>query len=301
MPRVRIAHTTTYRYAAPVRLTGHRLMLRPRDSHDLRLRDATLGLTPPSSELRWAHDVQGNSVCYVEFAGAQTDLLRIVSTLDLEHFPTGTSLPLDRTAETYPFSYAVEEIPDLARLAERHVPDPARMLDAWARRFLNPRGPTRTLPMLVAMTEAIKADFTYAARDAEGTNPPTLTLATRTGACRDFALLMIEAARTLGLAARFVSGYVYDAALVDSADPLVGGGATHAWCDIYLPGAGWVEFDPTNGLVGGRNLIRVSVARTPEQAVPVAGGYIGKPNDFLALEVDVTVAVGAPPPRHPGS
>jgi transglutaminase-like putative cysteine protease len=292
MPHVRVEHTTTYRYAAPVRLTDHRLMLRPHDSHDLRLNDATLGLTPPAAQLRWAHDVFGNSICFVDFAGARAETLRIVSTLDLEHYPTRTDVPLDPVAEIYPFSYAVEEVPDLARLMERQTPDPQRKLDAWARRFLARVGPTKTLPLLAAMTEAIKAEFTYEARDAEGTNSPLLTLATRRGACRDLALLMMEAARALGFAARFISGYVYDEALIDSAHPVVGGGATHAWCAIYLPGAGWVEFDPTNGLIAGHNLIRVSVARTPEQAVPVSGGFIGKPNDFLSLEVDVTVAVG---------
>lgn len=292
MPHVRVTHTTTYRYAAPVRLTEHRLMLRPRDSHDLRLNDATLGLTPASGELRWAHDVQGNSVCYVGFGTALTNVLTIVSTLDLDHFPAESRLPVDPGAAIYPFSYEVEELPDLARLAERHLPDPDHVLDRWARRFLSQRGPTRTLQLLTAMTEAIKAEFAYESREAEGTNAPVMTLRNRKGACRDFALLMMEAARALGFAARFVSGYVYDAALVDSADAVVGGGATHAWCSIYLPGAGWVEFDPTNGLIAGRNLIRVSVARTPEQAVPVAGGFIGRPGDFVALEVDVTVAVG---------
>ncbi len=293
MQLVRVEHTTVYRYAAPVQLTEHRLMLRPHDSHDLRLNDATLGLTPPAAQLRWAHDVFGNSVCFVDFAGAQTDTLRIVSTLELAHFAPQSDPPLDPFAETYPFSYAVEEMPDLARLIERHMADPQRRLDAWARRFLARSGPTRTLPLLTAMTEAIKADFTYEWREAEGTNPPLVTLASRRGACRDFALLMMEAARALGFAARFISGYVYDAALVGSAAPVVGGGATHAWCAIYLPGAGWVEFDPTNGLIAGRNLIRVSVARTPEQAVPVSGGFIGRANDFIALEVDVRVAVGA--------
>ncbi len=292
MPHVRVEHTTVYRYAAPVRLTDHRLMLRPHDSHDLRLNDATLGLTPPAAQLRWAHDVFGNSICFVDFAGARTDTLRIVSTLDLDHFPTQTDVPLDPLAEIYPFSYAVAEMPDLARLIERQTPDPQRTLDAWARRFLAKSGPTRTLPLLTAMTEAIKEDFTYEARDAEGTNSPLTTLTTGRGACRDLALLMMEAARTLGFAARFISGYVYDAALVDSPGAVVGGGATHAWCAIYLPGAGWVEFDPTNGLIAGRNLIRVSVARTPEQAVPVSGGFVGMPSDFLSLRVNVTVAVG---------
>jgi transglutaminase-like putative cysteine protease len=146
--------------------------------------------------------------------------------------------------------------------------------------------------LLSTMTKAIRADFTYQARDTEGTNGPLDTLALGSGACRDFALLMMEAVRTLGFAARFVSGYLYDEKLVESADPVVGGGATHAWCSVYLPGAGWVEFDPTNGLVAGRNLIRVCAARTPSQAVPIAGGYIGTAADFAGMSVNVEVSVG---------
>jgi transglutaminase-like putative cysteine protease len=296
MPRVHVLHTTEYRYAKPVRLTRHRLMLRPRDSHDLRLLDATLAITPPSVRQRWAHDVQSNSVQYVDFGEGETTLLRIVSELDMQHYPTsyGYELPLEAAAEVFPFSYAVEEVPDLARLTERSRPDPDRQVDAWARKFLSTTGPTRTMELLVAMTKAIKSDFTYQGREAEGTNPPTLTLATRTGACRDFALLMMEAARALGFAARFISGYLYDERLIDCDEPVVGGGATHAWVAIYLPGTGWVEFDPTNGLIAGRNLIRVSIARTPEQAVPVAGGYIGTRDCFQSLTVDVRVTVGQP-------
>ncbi len=296
MPRVRITHTTEYRYVHPVRLTTHRLMLRPRDSHDLRLLNATLGITPPAASTRWAHDVFGNSVCKLDWGdGTLANTLRLVSTLDLEHFPAAIDLPqdsLDPVAATYPFSYAAEEFPDLARLLERHHPDPHRQVDAWARRFLRRGVQTQTLDLLASMTRAIKSDFYYAAREAEGTNPPVDTLETGRGACRDFALLMMEACRSLGLAARFVSGYLYDEALVDGAGPVVGGGTTHAWCAIYLPGAGWVEFDPTNGVVSGRNLIRVCMARTPEQAVPVAGGFIGGTCDYIGMTVDVRVAVG---------
>ena len=272
------------------------MMLRPDDSHDLRLHEATLAINPAPASIRWAHDVFNNSICLVEWPSSlRTEHLTIVSTLDLEHYPADTAqseATLDPVAETYPFSYAAEEFPDLARLLERHHPDPERRVDAWARRFLRKGAPTYTMDLLSAMTQAIKTDFAYQARDAEGTNPPAMTLAGGQGACRDFALLMMEACRSLGLAARFVSGYLYDEALVDSAVPLVGGGATHAWCAIYLPGAGWVEFDPTNGLVAGRNLLRVCSARTPEQAVPVAGGFVGRPGDFTGLAVDVQVAVG---------
>lgn len=295
MPHVRVVHSTRYRYAAPVQLTTHRVMLRPRDSHDLRLRATTLGLTPSAATTRWAHDVYGNSVCFLDWDKAASDTLEIVSTLDIDHYPAGAAAPaetLDPAAETYPFSYPPEEFPDVARLMERQYRDPDRAIDSWVRRFANAGGSTPTMQLLTSITEAIKADFTYAAREAEGTNPPTETLASKSGACRDFALLMMEAARALGLAARFVSGYLYDD---DKADATVGGGATHAWCAVYLPGAGWVEFDPTNGLIAGRNLIRVCSARTPEQAVPVAGGFVGRPGDFLGMTVNVEVSVGDPP------
>jgi len=292
MPRVQIRHVTRYAYNAPVGLSQHRLLVRPRDSHDLRLHDATLAISPSPASTRWAHDVFGNSICLLDWdPGERTEALEIVSALDLTHYPAGPALPratLDPSVQVFPFSYGAEEAPDLAHLAERHLPDPERRVDAWARRFLAQGGQTRTLTMLESMTRAIKDEFAYEARDAEGTNPPVVTLETGRGACRDFSLLMMEAVRSLGLAARFVSGYLYEA----GGEGTVGGGATHAWVAIYVPGAGWVEYDPTNGLVAGENLIRVGATRTPEQAVPVGGGYIGRADDFAGLHVDVTVQVG---------
>lgn len=222
-------------------------------------------------------------------------MLRIVSNLDLDHFPATSDLPLDPAAETYPFGYSTEEAPDLARVLERHHPDPDRGVGKWAHGFLCTDGPTRTLDMLSAMVQTIKSDFAYETREEEGTQPPSLTLSTRRGACRDFTLPMMEAARSLGLAARFVSGYLYDDRVEGSANPVIGGGATHAWCAIYLPGAGWVELDPTNGLVAGRNLVRVCSARTPQQAVPVGGAYKGRADDFTGLHVRVEVQVGDDP------
>ncbi len=276
-----------------MRLLGHRLMIRPRDSHDLRLLETKLSVSPPARHTRWAHDVFGNSVCFLAFAEDQlTERLRIVSTLQLHHYPSRAELPLDPRAESFPFTYSAVEVPDLARSIERHYADPEGRVDEWARRFLVARAPTGTLAMLTAMTEAIRAEFRYEARQAEGTNDPVLTLATGAGACRDLTLLMMEAVRSLGLAARFVSGYLYDERPVARAPPVVGGGATHAWAEVYLPGAGWVEFDPTNGSVAGCNLIRVSVARTPQQAVPVAGSFVGPPHSFGSMTVDVQVAVG---------
>ena len=292
MPRVGVTHATVYRYRKPVRLLPHRLMVRPRDSHDLRLLETKLSVSPPAARTRWAHDVFGNSVSYLHFADTTTTQeLRIVSTLDVNHYPTRSALPLDPTAEAFPFGYTAEEVPDLARSIERHYADPDRLVDAWAHRFLNPSGRTDTAQMLTAITQAIRAEFRYEGRQAEGTNDPLQTLQLRAGACRDLALFMMEAVRSLGIAARFVSGYLYDERLIQGASPVVGGGATHAWCEVYLPGAGWVEYDPTNGLVAGRNLIRVSVARTPQQAVPIAGSFLGPAGAFGTMEVDVQIAV----------
>ncbi|MBR0653972.1 transglutaminase family protein [Plastoroseomonas arctica] len=289
MNRIRVTHRTTYRYARPVRLLQHRLMVRPQDSHDLRLLEATLDIAPAPESTRWAHDVFGNSICLLNWdEDARTERLDITSTLALQHFPGGSGLPaatLDPGAELYPFSYASDEAADVARLRERHLPDEARVVDAWARRFLGDKGESRTLDMLAAMTRTIHDEFKYEAREEEGTNPATVTLATGVGTCRDFALLMMEAARALGFAARFVTGYLYEEDDVETH----GGGATHAWCSIYLPGAGWVEYDPTNGLIAGANLIRVAVTRTPEQAIPVGGGFVGGERDSLGLEVDVSV------------
>jgi transglutaminase-like putative cysteine protease len=279
-----ICHTTVYRYANPVRFGDHRLMFRPRDSHDMRLLATALDITPPATT-RWYHDVFGNSIAIACFTEPGSEL-SFVSTITLEHYPS--SLPvfvIEPYARTYPFSYSAEDIPDLGRTAERHYPDPEHQVDVWARQFVAQGGATDTHAMLVSMTRTIQASFAYQRRAQEGTQTPVETLALGAGSCRDFALLMMEAARSLGLAARFVTGYLYD-----PTRQAVGGGETHAWVQIYLPGAGWVEFDPTNGVAGGSNLIRVAVTRDPSQAVPVSGSFTGAPGDFLGLGVDVTIS-----------
>ena len=140
------------------------------------------------------------------------------------------------------------------------------------------------------MNQHIRDNFRYAARDEEGTQTPLETLKLGSGSCRDFALLMMEAARRLGMATRFVSGYLYDPALDGGADDgTVGAGYTHAWLQAYLPGAGWVPFDPTNNLLGGTQLIRVGVARDPSQAAPISGSWFGESGDYLGMTVGVTV------------
>lgn len=293
-----IRHVTTYRYARPVQIGPHRLMFRPRDSHDLRVLSATLSISPPAASIRWQHDVFGNSVAIAEFAVSTTEL-RFDSEITLEHYALDhPDFPIEDYASTYPFSYSNDEIPDLGRTIERHYPDPEHKVDTWAKQFASPEdgdppGPVRTQPMLERMMRAIRDNFFYAARDAEGTQTPVETLDLGQGSCRDFALLMMEAVRSLGLAARFVSGYQYDPAADQGLAGLPVSGATHAWVQVYLPGAGWVEFDPTNAIVGGRNLIRVAVCRDPRQALPLRGEWTGSASDYLGMQVTVLVCAGS--------
>jgi len=280
-----VRHATTYRYRRLVTFGQHRLMLRPRDSHDLRLVGAELTLSPPGN-VRWMHDVFGNSVALVDFQAAG-DTLTIASTLRIERYGAeGLQFPIAPEAEFYPFIYSSSDRVDLGRLLEQHYPDPDNTLAHWADSFVTSR-PMPTRQLLANMNAALKPVITYSERHEQGTQSPTETLQTKSGACRDFAMVFIEAARYLGFGARFVSGYLYDPAL-DRADK-EGQAATHAWAEVYLPGAGWIEYDPTDVLIAGENLIRVAVTRDPSQAIPITGSYSGSPADFLGMSVEVTV------------
>ena len=283
-----VRHVTTYDYSGPVRLGEHRMMLRPRDSNDQQLLDATLKIEPHPQGLRWIHDVFDNCVAIANFDGTTTRL-RVESNITLKHTPfEEPEAVLEERAKFYPFNYDAEEKADLARAMERHYPDPSGELDLWVRRFLNLGRPTETAGLMMTLTYAIKESLLYERRTAKGTQSPLQTLAARRGSCRDLATLMMEAARALGFAARFVSGYIYVADR-DAGERHLGGGSTHAWCQIYLPGAGWVDFDPTNGIVGSRDLIRVAVARDASQAIPLHGSYFGSPADEAGMTVTVNV------------
>jgi transglutaminase-like putative cysteine protease len=289
MAILHIQHRTTYLYGRPVEFGEHRLMSRPRDSHDLRLIDTTLAIDPPARGLRWIHDVFGNSIAIASFDVA-AQKLTFDSGFRAEHYPAGPrEIFVEPYAARFPFSYSAEDAMDLGRTKERHYPDSQHQVDEWAKAIVEETAGARTLDVLTLMTTRIKEQFKYEAREEVGVQSPLETVTLGSGSCRDFALFMMEAARSLGLAARFVSGYLYDERLIAGDSGLLGGGATHAWLQVFLPGAGWVEFDPTNGLFGGHNLIRVAVARDPSQAVPLAGSFKGEPEDFLSMTVEVTV------------
>jgi transglutaminase-like putative cysteine protease len=296
-----INHETVYRYRQAVTFNEHRAMFRPRDSHDLRVIDARLTLSPPGN-VRWIHDVFSNSIALITFERAAEEL-RFESHIEIEHYGLHEpAFPIRSYAATYPFRYDNDQVVDLLPTLQCHYPDPEGAVSAWARQFVDSGG-VDTQELLVRITRAIKARFAYQRRAIHGTQAPTETLALGSGTCRDFALLMIEAVRSLGMAARFVTGYLYDPSAdeaggdagLESRTGLVGSGATHAWVQVYLPGAGWVEFDPTNGLVGGAHLIRVAVARDPRQAMPLSGSYHGYASDFIEMLVNVRVTAGAGP------
>jgi transglutaminase-like putative cysteine protease len=292
--RYDISHATTYRYAAPVEFGEHRVMFRPRDSHDLRVLATDLQVSPPA-DIRLIQDAHSNSVALVQPSSRASEL-RIVCTFTIEHARSqNLELPVLPRAQQFPLAYTVDERFDLEPYMRPHHDDPRGELAAWAQRIVAAGGILRSpRDALVDMNRTIREQFTYSARDEEGTQSPLETLQRRSGSCRDFALLMMEAARRLGIAARFVSGYLYDPALDqdvdgDGAADVVGSGATHAWLQAYLPGAGWVPFDPTNNLLGGNQLIRVGVARHPAQAAPISGIWFGPTGAYLGMTVDVQV------------
>jgi transglutaminase-like putative cysteine protease len=292
MPVLTVRHVTTYRYKQLVAFGEHRMMLRPRDSYDQKLLDTRLVITPEPLDVRWVHDVFGNCVAIARFAGRGSEL-RFESVIRLDHSPSNAlDFQIEEYAARYPFTYSAEEMPDLLRSMERQYLDPEHEIDRWARQFLRHDGRTDTTEMLAAMTHAIRQNLTYETREESGIQDPVRTLRLGSGSCRDFAVLMMEAVRSLGLAAHFVSGYLY--VPEGGSDRRIGGGATHAWLRVYLPGAGWVEFDPTNGIVGNHDLIRVAVVRDPRQAVPVSGTWTGFPSDALGMTVEVQVTSDTP-------
>lgn len=290
-----IRHETRYDFAAPVRLNAHRIMVRPRDGHDLRLVDASLTLSPPAPVV-WSFDVFGNSIGTIRF-DAETDRLAITSEIELERF---VRHPLDIDVEGeaghYPPIYHAEERRDLAPLLLIEDETAADAVSGWIG-SAGIRKAGSSLDVAAALMSAIHGGFRYEARYAEGTQSPADTLASGSGTCRDFAFLMMEAGRALGFAARFATGYLYSPALDQGQGQgqeqrgaaTIGAAATHAWAELFLPGIGWTDYDPTNNIVNGADLIKVAVVRKPSQAVPVAGTFTGPPGVGVDMTVNVTV------------
>lgn len=283
MRRLQIEHETTYEYAETVALLPHKLLLRPREGHDIRIESADLTIAP-AHHLQWQRDVYDNSVAWVNFI-EPSNRLSIVSRLLLQHYD---DQPLDflvaEFAVFYPFQYEAAERVDLGPYLLPVFVSDQPLLSTWLRTFWQPGQVVETYVLLDTLNKAIAGGFAYQQREQPGVQTPATTLANHSGSCRDSATLFIEACRNLGLAARFVSGYLYSTPVAP------GQGATHAWSEVYLPGAGWKGFDPTSGQVVGNDHIAVAVSRHPESVPPVSGSFLAATPQSPRMQVAVRVA-----------
>lgn len=285
MPSVTITHTTSYRYRTAVTLGPHRLMLRPRETRDLSLTTFDLKISP-EARIDWSHHVAGNAVATAQF-DAMTDSLSIRSCVQVDlRAPIWPVFPIAAYAASYPFQYTADDRTDLGALVTPQYADYAGRLPHWAEEFVMGQ-PTDTLSLLKDISNGVTAQISYQSRETEGTQGPLETLDRGWGSCRDFAVMFAEAVRTLGFGARIVSGYLFNPSggEIGSADA----GSTHAWVEVFVPGAGWIPFDPTNRSVGSTNLIPVAVARRIEQVAPVTGSFHGRSADVLSMEISVDV------------
>ncbi|MBH0113685.1 transglutaminase family protein [Novosphingobium sp. YJ-S2-02] len=285
MEELLIRHRTSYHYQVPVQFGPHRLMLRPRESCEVRLKTFDLTVLP-QAQVSWAHDVFGNAVATAVFADL-TDELVIESSarvqLEAAAWPV---FDIAASAISYPFLYADDEWTDLGALTVQSYPDPDSRLRNWAQAFVG-GNPTDTLAMLKDLSAGVTGWIAYQSREDQGTQSPEQTLNRGWGSCRDFAVLFVEAARSLGFGARIISGYLHNPDQI--LDGTSGAGSTHAWAEVFVPGAGWIPFDPTNRSVGGANLVPVAVAREIGQTIPVAGTYVGLSGLVDAMNVEVSV------------
>ena len=281
MQRYKIIHRTYYNYSANVMLSPHSLLLRPREDYELRIESFSLNITPDAT-LLWYRDVEGNSVAIATFS-LPTSQLFIESEVIIQQY---NEFPLDFLvsdyALLYPFIYQNEEANLLSTY--RALPDceTISVVDKWIANFWHHGEKIQTYMLLTQIAEHINRTLTYRVREEPGVQSAIKTLECGTGSCRDFAFLFMEAVRCMGLASRFVSGYLY-APLMSSVI-----GSTHAWAEVYLPGAGWKGFDPTIGKIVGSDHIAVAVARLPEAVPPIAGSFVGKADSTLEVGVWVS-------------
>ena len=279
MRRIEIEHTTSYRYSETVSFLAHKLHVRPREGHDIRIESSSLQIAP-GYDIEWQRDVFGNSVAVVTFR-EPGDELRIVSRVVVQHYEEQAhGFALAEHARYYPFHYDPVEQIDLMPYQISVFPQDSLVVGEWMQALWHPGEAVETVTLLNRINQQILDSIGYVARTEPGVLSPSATLRRKEGSCRDLATLFIEACRYCGLASRFVSGYlVSNAAVEDYA-------TTHAWAEIYLPGTGWRGFDSTGG-----DHIAVAVHRHPEAIPPVSGAFLGSPDCEQQMDVNVSVAI----------
>lgn len=279
--KLRIQHRTTYRYAQPVQFGPHRMMLRPREGHDIHIEESRLEIVP-TPHINWIRDVYGNSIAVAHFGAAASELM-VFSDLVLNHFEANPfDFYIEPEALHYPFVYPDETARELSGLVQLVYPGDAARVREWLGQFWMLGQNVETLALLQQITGHIFRTFRYQVREEEGVQSPVYTLDHNSGSCRDFATLFMEACRCLGLGARFVSGYILSGGTS-------AGASTHAWAEVYIPGGGWKGFDPTLGLLTTSQHVAVAVARHPEHAMPISGSFAGPASAFLNVQVEVLV------------
>lgn len=280
MKRIRITHSTEYTYRSAVEFGPHRALVRPREGHDLHIASSKFRVEPAAS-VRWYRDIYGNSIAILTFEQTATRL-SLFSEVDVDLYDdTPIDCVVDPDAQSYPFQYDANEQVEIIPYRLPSYPHDGPALQSWLRDIYSPGRPTTTADLLNELNQRIFKSFQYNRREEAGVQLPCQTLASGSGSCRDFAVFMMEAARHWGFAARFVTGYLQ---MGEGQH-----GATHAWTEIYIPGAGWRGFDPTNNKQAGSEHVSVGVAREHEKASPLSGYWRGPAAAFEAMDVSVQV------------
>ena len=282
MRRLKIRHVTTYQYPAEVTFLPHKLLLRPREGHHVRIRTSLLRISP-ASQLRWHRDVNDNSVAVVTFKEPGDKLIFSSEVILENRDDTPLDFLIDVRAASFPFKYDAAESNDLLPLQSLAFPKDTEVLLDWIKQFWQEGETIETYVLLENINQTIAKQIAYKVREEPGVQTPTSTLQEKSGSCRDMATLFIEACRHLGLAARFISGYQYIEGLPIDA------GATHAWSEIYLPGAGWKGFDSTTGKLVDSNYIPIAVSTHPEAVPPISGAFSGYVKTPPVMDVTVDI------------
>lgn len=281
MKRFSVTHQTVYEYPESVQLQPHTLRLRPREGHDQHIESSQLTINP-NAILRWVRDVESNSIVIATFSESTNRLLIESKTIVQKYDISPHDFLIADYAVSYPFSYPIDDARTLAPyLHDRNNADDMALKN-WISTVWIKNQPAQTFELLLLLNQQIYLSIAYKKRDEEGVQSSQTTLLSREGSCRDLATLFIDVVRYLGFAARFVSGYIYE-----QSDSTISG-TTHAWAEVFIPGAGWKGFDPTHGSLTGANHIAVAVSRLPELVPAVSGAFWGLPGSSLEVNVWIT-------------